>query len=64
MGKRARKYDSDGDSDSDKEKVPSSRKEMVAAAGGTAEQGQGFKNKEKVLILSTRGITFRYVTVC
>jgi len=33
---------------------------MVTAAAGTAGQGQGFKNKEKVLILSTRGITYRY----
>ena len=38
---------------------PSAKKQAPAPATAAAEGG--FKNKEKVLVLSTRGITFRRV---
>lgn len=61
MGKRRHQQD---DSSSDEEggrqdPQPSSRGQSGALTAAPGGQQQAFKNKEKVLILSTRGITFR-----
>lgn len=66
MKNKGKRKQADGGAAPRQDPQPSGRKEAAPAtqAALVAAPQQPFKNKEKVLILSSRGVTFRWASAC